>query len=109
MAETWRNGDTLECVVTEHRLDPGSAAAKPSRSATLRMGASGVKDRKKLFRYKEMNVQPFSAHSFVALANYLKFRYLRVGRFGVPIAIPWQRLLARDPRCKEGADSKDPI
>jgi hypothetical protein len=54
-------------------------------------------------------VQPFSARNFAALANYLEFSYLREARFGVPIAIPWQRLLAREPRCKEGADSKDPI
>jgi len=40
-----------------------------------------------LFHYKEVNVQPFSAYNFPALVNYLKFSYLRVPSFGVPIAI----------------------
>jgi hypothetical protein len=40
-----------------------------------------------LFHYKEVNVQPFSAYNFAALVNYLRFSYLRVPSFGVPIAI----------------------
>src|ERR1700730_13195600 len=62
------------------------------------------KDRKKLFHYKEVNVQPFSARSSTVQANCRKFSYLHAPWFGVPIAISQQRLLARKPRCKEGAD-----
>jgi hypothetical protein len=74
-------GHAPECFVMEHRLTLGflRGETEPKRHAadcnlTQRTFA---KVRKKLFHYEEMNVQQFSAYSFAARDNCLKFSNLR--------------------------------